>query len=108
MYSHTQLCDADNFDGAKLCGVTPSHGGLEVERWSDNRTDSASVGSNPALEMLCRSSSNRKVMLQIPNFRAPGRKVYNIGPRVLAVKTVEIAKAFPLIRIIYVTERSRR
>ena len=25
----------------------PSHGGLEVERWSDNRTDSASVGSNP-------------------------------------------------------------
>ena len=25
----------------------PSRGGLEVERWSDNRTDSASVGSNP-------------------------------------------------------------
>ena len=43
-------------------------------------------GSNPALGMLCRSSSNRKVMLQIPNCRAPGRKVYDIGPRVLAVK----------------------
>ena len=25
----------------------PSRGGLEVERWSDNRTDSALVGSNP-------------------------------------------------------------
>ena len=25
----------------------PSCGGLEVERWSDNRTDSALVGSNP-------------------------------------------------------------
>ena len=72
--------------------MQPSRGGLEVERWSDNRTDSASVGSNPALGMLCRSSSNRKVMLQIPNCRAPGRKVYDIGPRVLAVKTVEIAK----------------
>ena len=42
--------------------MRPSHGGLEVERWSDNRTDSASVGSNPALGMLCRSSSNRKVI----------------------------------------------
>ena len=28
-------------------GVLPSRGGLEVERWSDSRTDSASVGSNP-------------------------------------------------------------
>ena len=27
--------------------IIPSRGGLEVERWSDNRTDSASVGSNP-------------------------------------------------------------
>ena len=30
--------------------LKPSRGGLEVERWSDNRTDSASVGSNPAWE----------------------------------------------------------
>ena len=27
--------------------LIPSRGGLEVERWSDNRTDSASVGLNP-------------------------------------------------------------
>ena len=30
-----------------LMDTRPSRGGLEVERWSDNRTDSASVGSNP-------------------------------------------------------------
>ena len=35
----------------------PSRGGLEVERWSDNRTDPASVGLNPALGIVYRSSS---------------------------------------------------
>ena len=55
----------------------PSRGGLEVERWSDNGTDSASVGLNPAwvwyidrseVETLCRNS----------NCRAPGAKAFTI------------------------------
>ena len=56
----------------------------------------AGGGLNPALGMLYRLSSNGKVMLQIPNCKAPGRKVYDIGPRVLAVKNSEIVKAVPL------------
>ena len=43
----------------------PSRGGLVVERWSDNRLDSASVGSNLHLGMIYQSLSSLKAMSHI-------------------------------------------
>ena len=52
-------------------------------------------GSNPALGMLYQLFRVQKYLLQIPNCRTLGllSEVYDKGPRVLAVKTIVIAKA---------------
>ena len=44
-----------------------SRGGLELERWSDNRLHFASVGSNLRLSMVYQSLSDRNVLLLIHN-----------------------------------------
>ena len=45
--------------------LEPSRGGLVVERWSDNRLDSATVGSNLRLGMIYQSLSSWKAMSHI-------------------------------------------
>ena len=48
-----------------------SRGGLEVEQWSDNRTLSASVGSN-LRQVWCIDSPKLEIISCYSNSRAPG------------------------------------
>ena len=61
-----------------MASSEPSRGGLEVERWSDNRLDSALVGSNP-IYVWCINPSVAKRLCCKFQCRTPGplMRVYN-------------------------------